>query len=377
MSYKYRAKYLSKISIVSSLSIILTACGSGSSNSSEAEKSKPVVPSVTYSTVTGVASAATPLANAQVTANCKDNTGFKDTVTTDNHGKWSAKIDSSKFPCSLEVKSGAGVYHSYVTSAATVNITPFTDLAVALATNQMPVDWYKSGKEISADKLASATNLLVQELTKKNYNVPENFNPFTAVTSASISQLLSDFLAALAANSATIKDYSELLTLVKDGSVSSLPAKTSTVPVTPLTKLVIDPKACQLESDENYYYCMANVLTDFSNVTVWSFDDEKKEHPCTIKKDKEVITVSQDGVQISAKIDAEESDTLGYYEEKLADYLDISGVISASTTNQEHTVESGIGLTLNAQGEIVHVIGMYVDKTNNKTSAVQCIVNKS
>lgn len=362
MSYKYRAKYLSKISIVSSLSIILTACGGGSSNSSEGEKPEPAVPNATYSTVTGVASAATPLANAQVTANCKDNTGFKDTVTTDNDGKWSAKIDSSKFPCGLEVKFGAGVYHSYVTSATTVNITPLTDVAIALATNQMPVDWYKSGKEISADKLASATNLLVQELTKKNYNLPDNFNPFTAVTSASISQLLSDFLAALAANSATIKDYSALLTLVKDGNIGSLPKKI-VLPVP--TTLIADKTACQVvqeialpkgESLSSYDHCLATTIPDFSNSSLLPV---LYQDPCLVEKVGGKLTVSQGSKSISATLDGEEEDQ--FFLTTGGNELTNGTILGATTGN------ISVGFTIASTGKLVSATGTITDQSGNET----------
>lgn len=118
--------------------------------------------------------------------------------------------------------------HSYALAAGTVNITPLTDLLIANATTKLPADWFQSnGLEIIESLLTAAKNNFKNSLTNSGYTIPQGtFDPFTTSFQIGDSwdQLLDQLQAAIAANNTT---YANLLNLVKDGNLNSLPPKTS------------------------------------------------------------------------------------------------------------------------------------------------------
>ena len=160
-----------------------------------------------------------------VTASCKDSVGFKEEVVVDEHGVWLGQVDSSKFPCRLEVKANEHSYHSYISQAGRVNINPFTDLAIAYASTQLPATWYQSGS-ITVDQLKSANTALVNELIKKDYSLDSKTDLFTTeIKTVNPLHLAIQALLDAIQGSNSIQDYNALLTLIKDGNLSQLPEK--------------------------------------------------------------------------------------------------------------------------------------------------------
>lgn len=210
-------------------SVLLTACHDDDDQHSNTSPT----PTTTYSNLAGTAAVGAAIKNASVTASCKDGTGFKNEVKTNEQGEWSGQVDSTKLPCALEVKaSDTQTLHGYAAKAGNVNITPFTDLALALASSQTPCDWFKTYQPILETTLKTAVDNLTKQLKADGYVLPENFDLLTtkfAIDDA-FDKALDAFAASLAANQATIKDYAALIEKVKAGDVAAVP---DFVPVTP------------------------------------------------------------------------------------------------------------------------------------------------
>ncbi len=138
-------------------------------------------------------------------------------------GSWSGTVASDALPCALQISGGtpAVTLHSLATVAGVVNVTPLTDLVLALATGQDPDSWYAAFTGASVDIDTATTNLLDQ-LDSNGFTIPTG-NPFSTPFTADGSGwdgLLDDIQAALDLDSTT---YSALLTLVRDGNLASLP----------------------------------------------------------------------------------------------------------------------------------------------------------
>ena len=210
-------------------SVLLTACHDDDDQHSNTSPT----PTTTYSNLAGTAAVGAAIKNASVTASCKDGTGFKNEVKTNEQGEWSGQVDSTKLPCALEVKaSDTQTLHGYATKAGNVNITPFTDLALALASSQTPSDWFKTYQPILETTLKTAVDNLTKQLRADGYVLPENFDLLTtkfAIDDA-FDKALDAFAASLAANQATIKDYAALIEKVKAGDVAAVPDVVATTP---------------------------------------------------------------------------------------------------------------------------------------------------
>ena len=182
--------------------------------------------------VSGVAAVGAPIVNGVVTAKCANGSGFTQTVTTNSQGVYSGSLPATSFPCALQITSGtpAITLHSYVTSAGTINITPFTDLIIANASTMTPSTWFQSASwQLLDTQLQTATNNLKTSLTTSGYTLPAGtFNPLTVSFQIGDvwDQLLDELQAAIAASS-TLSSYIDLLNLVKDGNFTVLPPKTS------------------------------------------------------------------------------------------------------------------------------------------------------
>ena len=129
---------LIQYSLLSGMSALLIACGSG--GGSAGSVSVPTMPSLS-----GVAAIGMALAKASVTL--KDSTGKTETTTTDESGNFNFNnVSSLTPPLMLQVKGSAAgisyVLHSVMTSAPaqgtnTLNVTPATD---ALITQTLGAD---------------------------------------------------------------------------------------------------------------------------------------------------------------------------------------------------------------------------------------------
>ncbi|RYY79366.1 MAG: hypothetical protein EOO69_07160 [Moraxellaceae bacterium] len=206
-------------------SVGLSACHDDSDDSNAPNNANGMV------TLSGTAATGAALKNASVTANCNNNTGFSQPVSTDNNGQWSGQIIAANLPCALQAKTADLALHSYAVAAGNVNITPLTDLTIAKISRKRPTDWFKQYQVLLDTQLKTALAELNQQLASKNYSLPNQFNLFTTPFKIgdAFDQLLDTFMAAISASS--LKTYSTLLDqVVASGSVASIPMA---MPVTP------------------------------------------------------------------------------------------------------------------------------------------------
>lgn len=204
--------------------LIFSACGDGNGNHSGSEGA--------VSTLTGTAATGAPIVGGTITARCADGSGFSTAVTSDTDGKWTGTLtDANALPCALGVSYGtpAQTLHSYAVNTGTVNITPLTDLALAIATSAMPADWFAGFDGTSIDL---ATGMAA--LDAAGYSLGNSFDPFTsafnATTGDAHDKLLDTLTAAIEDPASGYADYNALLSAVKDGNaLPSAPALTFTL----------------------------------------------------------------------------------------------------------------------------------------------------
>lgn len=202
----------------------LSACNNDNNQTS----AKP-----SHITLSGTAATGAALNNASVTASCQGGSGFNQPVSTDRNGKWSGQVLANSLPCALQAKTANATLHSYAITSGNVNITPLTDLAIALASRKHPAEWFKSNQAITDSSINAAINELNQQLTGKNYSLPANFHLFNTVFNVgdAFDQLLDVFQASLTASSASIKDYNALLELfATSGNAALLPVAAPVLP---------------------------------------------------------------------------------------------------------------------------------------------------
>lgn len=167
----------------------LSACG-GDDSDSTPPKEEP--PPVTYVTIKGTAISRDILSDATVTARCKDDSGFKSIVKTDVKGNWEGQVKSDQLPCRLKVAKNnhANMTHYSVIFNSTdhINITPFTDLAIAYRPGYayLPSDLYNMhGNQINYSilqkNLNNNNNLLVKNLMERGYDIDPLSQFFTDV----------------------------------------------------------------------------------------------------------------------------------------------------------------------------------------------------
>jgi hypothetical protein len=178
----------------------------------------------------GVAAVGAPIANATIIAKCANNAGFTQTVTTNSQGSFSGTVAANALPCALQVTYGtpSKSLHSYALTAGIVNITPLTDLIIANASTFDPSAWFASSNwQLTQNILTQTTTNFKTSLTNAGYSLPQGtFDPF-AVTFAIgdiWDQLLDQLQAAITASS-SLNTYADLIALVKDGNLNTLPPK--------------------------------------------------------------------------------------------------------------------------------------------------------
>ncbi len=134
------------LTLTLSLGALVGACSGGgsSSDNSQQEVVTPPPPPPTSQVLEGTAAIGAPIVNGTIIARCADGSGFTQQVTTDADGSWSGMIGDEALPCALQVSGGTPevTLHSYASAAGTINISPLTDLVLALATTQTPQDWF-------------------------------------------------------------------------------------------------------------------------------------------------------------------------------------------------------------------------------------------
>ena len=126
------------------LGIVLAVTGCGgdsSSNRSGSGGENPPIPS--SSSLTGTAAIGAAIQAGTVNAECVDGSGFASTVITNADGSWTGNIASTALPCVLTVTGGTPsvTLRSYASQPGTINITPITDMVLALTTGLADGSW--------------------------------------------------------------------------------------------------------------------------------------------------------------------------------------------------------------------------------------------
>lgn len=337
--------------------ILLVACGGENSNS---VNEMPIVESkqaeVTYKVVVGTAFSNSALNGANVTAICKDGAGFKSPVVVNAQGQWQGEVDSSKLPCRLQVKANGQSYHSYIDQERDVNINPLTDMVIAYASNQIPVMWYQSGI-MTTEKLKSSNSALVAELIKKGYGINNDVDLFNVEVKAnsSIHQAIQELLEAIE-NNENIKDYEELLTLIKDGNLSQLPKKVDSLNNSMPMVFNFNTNACQmlpaLENMQQYNKCSDKVINNFVESNLVAADSDEK---CVLVKQGNKVSLTKGNQAVSALLDQEQEDGMDFtFDEGELEIVDL--VINTGPYTDINTY-SQIGLDFSNDGKLRAAVG--------------------
>ncbi|WP_062810779.1 hypothetical protein [Alcanivorax sp. NBRC 102028] len=210
------------------LGLMLAACGGDGMASSPADQGGAPT---TDATLQGTAAVGQAIANATVTATCKDGSGFTlSPVTTDNNGKWSGQIDSDQLPCVLELSGGTPAIDltSMAFAPGTTNISQLTQLALAMAGTDANLNWKTTvANWPTKAQVDAAVSDFVQTLKEKGY-VPASLkgDPFGTPFDANGTgwDAVLDSIRELVENpSGSIDGYEELAQLLAEGNLDSLP----------------------------------------------------------------------------------------------------------------------------------------------------------
>ncbi|HEY7884084.1 MAG TPA: hypothetical protein VIC08_03955 [Cellvibrionaceae bacterium] len=224
--------------------MLLAACGSddndnnhssssvaSTSSSSSVEASSSVSSSsssIALTAMNGLAAVGAAISNATVTAKCADGSSFTTAVMTNNQGAFSGSVTTGALPCALKVSGGTPdvTLHSYTSSGGRVNITPFTDLVLANATNRLPQQWFTDPDwTVVTDHIDAATGELKTALEEAGYDLPDgDFLPFTEsfAIGDEWDQVLDDLQLAID-SSTSIDSYAALIDLIRQGSLGTIP----------------------------------------------------------------------------------------------------------------------------------------------------------
>lgn len=210
--------YLATTTLLTS-SILLAACGGSSSSSSDTSNQTETV------TLSGTAAIGAAITDASVSARCEDGSGFIGSVMTDNNGRFEGNVEEGALPCALSVRDSDGTaYHSLAKAAGTTNITPLTDLAIALS-GEDPAQWFKEGELATvAEVVEQRVQELLTTLENLGYTIPENLDPFQGAFAIGDSHdRVLDQLGEALNNSNVLQGYQQLVLLLKDGNLNQLP----------------------------------------------------------------------------------------------------------------------------------------------------------
>ena len=188
--------------LLAMLLTLLTACGGGSGGGAS------IVPNLP--SLGGSAAIGNPIVGGTVDVTCASGAAL--TTTTGMSGDWQITLAGQTLPCAVRVTGGTinGVanttaYHSIVTAAGIVNITPLTDLMVAnLVGNANPAAWF-NGLAAAPATLASINTAQIQAaLTQLRSALSAltplaGINPITTAFTPTPGNTIDDMLAALQA----------------------------------------------------------------------------------------------------------------------------------------------------------------------------------
>lgn len=271
----------------------LSACGGDDSTFVSSTPPKEEPPLVTsYVTIKGTAISRNILSNATVTARCKDDSGFKNIVKSNEKGEWEGQVKLDQLPCRLKAKNdidGNLTHYSVIFDASNhINITPFTDLAIAIRKgySYMPNVLYgAAGRDINYDvlraNLNNNNNLLVRVLIEKDYDISPSTQFFseTIDINGNIMENIKGIMIAADTNR-NRGSFSDLIRAVHIGDYTVL-IPNKVIYSNPV--VLPDYHACaQGGADNTFHSCTAKVISDFDSTSLLS---EKNNTSCRLKKE--------------------------------------------------------------------------------------------
>ncbi len=212
-------------SLVAMLGTFLVGCGGGSSSSGSSVDDGD---NQSLATLSGRAAVGAPIAGATVSARCTDGSGFINGVTTDSNGSFSGRVESDSLPCALRVTGGSEeiTLHSFSESSGTINITPLTDMIIALSSSVAPKAWFeRDDRNALVANLELARREMIAALGDSSYELPDGeFDPFrTPFTIGDTVDRVLDALWEAIAALPTVDSYPAFLDLIAGGNLAVIP----------------------------------------------------------------------------------------------------------------------------------------------------------
>lgn len=210
--------------VMAGVLLAISGCGGGSSGGGSGGGTTP--PATT--SLSGTAAVGAAIVSGTVSALCADGSGFTSAVTTAANGSWSGTVPDGALPCVLTVSGGspAITLRSYASQPGTINITPLTDLTLALATGIADGSWAgNSANWPATGEVEDALDDLIVALSNSGYDLPGTGNPFTTgfVIGDAWDRVLDQIQEAIDASGGAIADYAALVNLIKDGNLDAFP----------------------------------------------------------------------------------------------------------------------------------------------------------
>lgn len=343
--------------------LTMVACGSGSSDHND---DPPQPTTKTYTQISGTAFAENPLKNANIQAICKNDSGFKTPVQTNELGEWKGQIEADQMPCRLAVNAGRKNYYSYIHQGTQVNINPFTDMIIAIASAQLPSIWYKTGKDLNNNQLATATQSFQKAMQEKHYDLDIKTNIFTE--SIKLNDNVHSNIQSLFSSldkQVILKDYDALLLLIKDGNLNQIPAKITLVPT--FYGQTVNLSTCSHNANFPTFYtnCSSSLLQDFE---ITNLVDTQNGEKCILKKQTDVITLMKSNAQVK---------TLLSDKDIPPNRLSLGDGYKLSIQNTNFSLEWGkqilkefsLDLEVSDQGQLISVSG----KSNEPKQEFTCV----
>ncbi len=326
--------------LIISLALGLTACGGGDSTVTPVASTPTPVPV----TLTGTAAVGAPLVNSTVSARCTTGTAVTPAITSAT-GQWTLNLGSvAMLPCAVEITGGTvsgaantQVLHSYAQAAGVVNVTPLTDMIVAMAAAAQPTSWFgaldATHPPAIGTRLAAAQTTVIQALGTAHYTVPATagFNLFSTGFNAAMGDTYDGLLEAFAKGlAASGKTYPELLASVLAGGSSAsinLPAAVVAPVVPPVTPPVsgvsglptVDSSKCTLTTESvsipgvglitGMGQCGASAVADWSNSALKVLGTST---PCSVSIVSGLFTLTGGTQTITATMNYTNEDSMGF-----------------------------------------------------------------
>lgn len=201
---------------------VVTACGGGSDSGTAASTTPPpqstepvpIVPAEPVAqapTLSGTAAVGAPITGGAIAVQCVQGTTLN--ATTSDAGAWSVQTSGQTFPCIITLTGGsldAALYptglHSFAVDATRANVTPVTELVVAMALGSDPATWLAAqGANVGAQLTQVAADLPAAKASLSSWledagYVLGDVDPLSGVFTPAAGNVYDDVLEALSAN---------------------------------------------------------------------------------------------------------------------------------------------------------------------------------